>query len=135
MTRPLGRGLFAALVLVASTACDSVAGLGPASCDIDVESATAETYSDGVAEGGVYMSTAWDGERLEFSSGDLLVLEHHLGATPRSIDVWLALTPDGPLSLAAGNQAELVDVNATSVTLHNATCSDYWFVVTADSGG
>lgn len=128
-----------ALALIAAStgaaACDSVAGLGPKSCDIDIENATAETYSDGVAASGVYMSSGWDGERLAFGGGALLVLEHHLGVTPRSIQVWVSLEPDGPLAPAAGNQSELVDVSATSLTLHNTTCSDYWLVVTADAGG
>ncbi|MFO0615102.1 MAG: hypothetical protein U0414_21100 [Polyangiaceae bacterium] len=121
------------IFLAVATSCDSVAGLGPQGCEIDLEDATPQTFSGGTVQGGVYMSSSWNGERLTFRGGELLVIEHHLGAEPRSIQAWVSLG-DGPLAPAAGDQAELVEVSALSLTLHNTTCSDYGLLVTADAG-
>lgn len=122
--------------------CNSVAGLGPAGCEVDVADVTPIHYAEGTAEGGIYMSSPWEGELLALRGGAVLVLEHHLGVVPRSIQAWVALADGaggapgvGPLAPAAGNQVELIDVTDTAITVHNSTCSDYWLLVTADAGG
>lgn len=134
-----------AVVFTLACSCNSVAGLGPSNCEVDVADVAPVHYAEGAVEGGIYMSSSWDGELLAFRAGEVLVIDHGLGATPRSIHVWVALadhlgsgeggSAGAPLSPAAGNQAELLDVNETSLTLHNATCTDYWLLVTADAGG
>jgi hypothetical protein len=137
--------LSAAIVLGALTAgslgCDRVP---PSTCDRSEEGNPEVRYTEGTVEDGVYMSSPWNGELLYFPGGMRYAIEHKLGDPPRWIEAYLSFErfepdggPDGgrrTLASAAGNQAVLLDVNATTLTLANDSCVDYWLLVTAGAG-
>jgi hypothetical protein len=122
-------------LLVASTGCDRVP---PSVCDREAEDNPAVRYTEGTVEGGVYMSSPWDGELLYFPGGMRYAIEHKLGETPRWIASYLSFerdgTASGALAPAAGNQVVLLDVDAMAITLANDSCVDYWLLVTAGAG-
>lgn len=107
-------------------------------CDRSAEGNPVLRYTEGTVVGGVYMSSPWGGELLYFPGGTHYALEHKLGAAPRWVTSYLAFDRDGTkasgLAQSAGNQVVILDVDATSVTLVNDSCADYWLLVTAGSG-
>jgi hypothetical protein len=106
-----------------------------ATCDRSDEGNPTVRYAEGTAEAGVYMSSPWDGERLYFPGGMRYALEHKLGAAPRWVSAFLSFDAHGgAFAPAAGNQAELLDVGATTLTVVNDSCVDYWLLVTAGAG-
>jgi hypothetical protein len=136
-------GLTAALV---GAGCTSEGGAN--ACDRSAEANPLVTYREGDAEGGVYMTSGWDEELLYFPGGMRYEIVHGLGATPRLWQAYLSFqarglaggsddpgdAERGTLALAAGNQVELVEVDACTITVANATCADYWLLVVADAG-
>ena len=128
--------IFTAALAFAAMGCERVP---PAVCDRTAEGNPTVRYTEGTAEGGVYMSSPWDGELLYFPGGMRYALEHKLGATPRWIGSYLSFSRDGTrdggaLATATGNQVVVVGVDATAVTLANDSCVDYWLLVTAGTG-
>jgi hypothetical protein len=111
---------------------------GPLTCDRTAEGNPTIRYTEGEVVDGVYMSSPWEGELLYFPGGMHLALEHKLGKEPRWITSYLAFDRDGTkasgLAPAAGNQVLIVDADATTVTVANDSCADYWLLVTAGSG-
>jgi hypothetical protein len=107
-------------------------------CDRSAEGNPVIRYTEGTAVHGVYMSSPWEGELLYFPGGTHYALEHKLGAAPRWVTSYLAFDRDGTkasgLAQAAGNQVVILDVNATTVTLMNDSCADYWLLVAAGAG-
>jgi hypothetical protein len=111
---------------------------GPLTCDRTAEGNPVVRYTEGEVANEVYMSSPWGGELLYFPGGMHYAIEHKLGAEPRWITSYLAFDryaeePSG-LAPAAGNQVVILDVNATTVTLANDSCVDYWLLVTAGTG-
>jgi hypothetical protein len=127
-------GFSALLVAIGSLGCDVVTSVGPQSCDRDPEDNPPTDYRGGSAEGGIYMSSDWDGELVQFQGGAQIRFFHGLGAEPRSWAAYVSFErygADGSMAPAAGNQAELVAIDDQSLTLRNSSCADYFLLVTA----
>jgi hypothetical protein len=154
-------GRVAALALTAAlaagaTGCET---LIPVSCDRTLADNPPVAYTGGVVANGVYMSSPWDGEMLDFPGGaryDLVV--HGLGAAPHGVELFLSFDEfgtrgGGAVAPAAGNQAEVVGVVPCAsvcdagdpaacterlcqpgdwvVQVANDSCVEYWLLVTA----
>lgn len=127
-------GLSALLLALNALGCDVVTSVGPQSCDRDPEDNPPADFRGGSAEGGIYMSSDWDGELVQFQGGAQIRFFHGLGAVPRSWTVYVSFDrygEDGSMAPAAGNQAELVAIDEESLTLRNSSCADYYVLVTA----
>lgn len=127
-------GLSALLLALGSLGCDVVTSVGPQSCDRDPEDNPPADFRGGSAEGGIYMSSDWDGELVQFQGGAQIRFFHGLGAVPRSWTVYVSFDrygEDGSMAPATGNQAELVAIDEESLTLRNSSCADYYVLVTA----
>ncbi|MFO0588657.1 MAG: hypothetical protein U0441_13995 [Polyangiaceae bacterium] len=122
---------------------------GPETCDRSIKLNPPVRYTGGIVEGGVYMTSAWDGDLLYFPGGMHYELVHDLGATPRMIEAYVGFDPHGTrdfdadtttdegvvsLGIASGNQVELLDVTDQHILLRNAECVDYWLLVVASAG-
>jgi len=112
---------------------------GPETCDRSEELNPAVPYADGTTENGVYMTSDWDGELLNFPGGMHYELEHRLGEVPRFFQAYLTFdrygTGDGgTIGLASGNQVELVRANDKTMVVRNAECVDYWLLLVAGAG-
>jgi len=130
-----GLASLALIVLAAATAgCETFA---PSTCDRTDEGNPPVRYTGGSTEGGVYLSSPWDGELLRFPGGTRYELVHGLGATPRWIQPYLSFdrhgTGDdgGSLAPAAGNQVVITGADDTVVRVKNDSCADYWLLVAA----
>lgn len=114
------------------------AGLASSTCDRSEQANTPIRYSEGMAENGIYMSSAWDGELLYFPGGMRYLIEHQLGEIPRYWQFYLSFDQEGVktgvIGLAAGNQAELRGIDAETLTVVNGSCVDYWLLVVAGVG-
>ena len=136
--RPLSARALALLVSAASVlgACDVITSVGPKSCDRTDKANPLVAYSDGNAQGGIYMSSPWDKELLFFPGGMRVRLEHKLGSVPRAWQAYIAFDESGvkggPLATAAGNQVELLGIDEQAITVKNGGCADYWLLVTAE---
>lgn len=128
-----------ALALLAlAPACDVVTSVGPQSCDFEPEENPPVTYRGGTVEGGVYMSSPWDADLIWFPGGMQVRIEHGLGRVPRAWTAYLSFQPEGTrgkgrLAEAAGNQVELMSVDDVALTIRNASCADYYVLVTAQA--
>ena len=126
--------LFAAALL----GCDQVATIGPDICDRSEEGNPAIRYTAGTVEGGVYMSSAWNRDLLHFPGGMRYEIMHGLGEVPRFWQFYLSFDEDGTetgvVSLAAGNQAELRDIDDSTMLVVNGSCVEYWLLVVAGAG-
>jgi hypothetical protein len=154
--RPLS--LAALLLAAASTGCETIR---PATCDPSAAGNPTLTYNGGYRQGGVYWSSAppdggtpWEGELLLFKGGMHYQLMHGLAMTPAWVQPYLSFdrcgagssfSPDGGscelvdagggmLALPAGNQVLILGADATSVTVANDSCADYWLLVVAGVG-
>jgi hypothetical protein len=126
-----------AVVAVATQGCNAINSLGP-NCDRSPTTNPPVKYTEGVTKDGIYMSSPWDGPLLWFPGGMRYELPHNLGAAPRFIEPWLSFdeqgTDAGTVALAAGNQAEVREVDAQKIVIVNGSCSDYWLLVVAGTG-
>ena len=130
--------VLAALALAfGALGCDPIQEIGPEQCD---RSSTRDPllYTEGVAEGGVYETSAWDEEWLEFRGGAYYRLEHHLGGTPRVVNSYLSFEPrgthgGGAASQPAGNQVLVQCVDDSELWIINDSCVDYYLRVVAMS--
>lgn len=109
---------------------------GPETCDRSEAHNPPVFYADGTTEGGLYMTSTWDGELLWFPGGMHYELEHDLGEVPRFFQAYLSFdrhgTRDGgTISLAAGNQVELVRADDETLVIRNNECVDYWMLAVA----
>lgn len=126
------RRALALAALAGALGCDR---LPPTTCDRSDEGNPVVRYSEGTMEAGVYMSSPWDGDLLYFPGGMRYALEHKLGKAPRWVTSYLSFDAQGgALAPAAGNQVELREVGATTLTVVNDSCVDYWLLVTAGAG-
>ncbi len=127
---------------LAGTGCET---FGSHMCDTSVMGNPAVTYAGGSVEGGVYLSSAWDGELLSFPGGMVYSLDHHLvdaqqePVVPRWVSLWITLdrhgiADGGTIARASGNEAVLLGVGSTTITVQNDGCQDYWLLVGAGTG-
>lgn len=139
----------ASSVALAIAVLASLGGAGcaiaPTTCDRSERANPAVFYSEGTVENGVYMSSDWDGELLNFPGGMHYQLEHKLGAVPRFWQFYLSFNKfgaksndagerPGAIAPAAGNQAELHAIDDRTLTVVNGSCVDYWLIVVASAG-
>ena len=134
-----GAAILAMGLAVPLAGCDQVNAIGPTSCDRSAETNMPILYTEGSVEGGIYMTSPWDGELLDFPGGRRYQLEHQLGAVPRFFQAYLSFNPTGILdggtvAPAAGNQVEVNDVTDTSIVVINGSCVDYWLLMVAGAG-
>ncbi|WP_437756039.1 hypothetical protein [Sorangium sp. So ce1389] len=127
------RSRWAAACAVGASAA-LAAGCGPERCDRSESANPPVEFTEAMPEGGVYETSAPDGDLLYFPGGMRYALRHHLGARPRWWQVDLSFEPDGTksggtLAHAAGNQAEVVCVDDQHLVLMNGSCSEYWLRV------
>jgi len=114
-------------------ACDAGNGF-PDTCD---RPATAEPrdFVGGTVTDGVYRSSDWYGDLLHFPGGAYYRIHHQLGAVPLWIELYLSFErhglAEGSVAPAAGNQAEIKQVDADTLTVLNGTCTEYWLLVVA----
>lgn len=104
-------------------------------CDPD-EGRAPIRFEEGVSDtqAGVYETAAVDGEYLPFGAGQSYSLQHGLGATPRGLSAYLAISAcplcDGAevgyFASAAGNEVVWEAADAEQVTLRNDTCGDFF---------
>ena len=118
--------------------CDFFTSLGPSSCDRSASSNEPVRYTEGTVDNGTYQSSPPDGEQLYVPGGMRYRIEHKLGTEPISWDLYLSFsqygTADGgTLAAAAGNQAEVVEVDANHLVVVNGSCSTYWLRVVAEA--
>ncbi|HVY46920.1 MAG TPA: hypothetical protein VHB21_13625 [Minicystis sp.] len=142
MTRALA--LFAlAPAALALGGCDSF----PLGCDRNPKDNPKIRYVGGTTEGGVYMTSPYDGPLLDFPGGIRYELVHQLGAKPAWIDAYLSFdrwgvrgeggNPTGggaSVAPAAGNQVEIEAVDEHSIVVTNGACPEYWLLVVAGTG-
>jgi len=146
----------ALMVLAAlSTACSYVNELGPSTCDRSESDNKAILYTEGTIDGSVYRSAEVDcaGRGLDKSKCELLYfpggmryqIEHKLtdgggkGVVPDWWQFDLSFDQYGAeggstLAPAAGNQAELREVDDKNLLVVNGSCSEYWLLVVAGTG-
>ncbi len=66
------------------------------------------------------------------------VMEHRLGKKPRWVLPYLSFSPhgtkDATVTPASGNDAVILAVDDTTLTIANDTCADYFLLVIAGSG-
>jgi hypothetical protein len=90
-------------------------------------------------EGSVYQTSPWDGPLLWFPGGMRYELDHNLGATPRWVSVWVSFsmsgTNGGIVARASANEAVILGVDSTSITVQNQGCQDFWLLVAASATG
>jgi hypothetical protein len=134
------------IALAAATAgCGVIADLGPSTCDRSADGNPEVVYTQGMVDGGVYMSSPWKGDPedqdddlLFFPGGMRYDIQHHLGAIPRWWQLYLSFDRDGAgtgtLALAAGNQAEIRDATSERLLVVNGSCVEYWLLVVAGAG-
>ncbi|WP_437635202.1 hypothetical protein [Sorangium sp. So ce854] len=126
--------LAAACAVGASAAL--AAGCASSRCDRTEDANPPIEFTEAVAEGDIYETSAPDGELLHFPGGMRYALKHHLGGRPRWWQVYLSFEPDGTrsggtLAHAAGNQAEVICVDDQHLVVMNGSCSEYWLRVVA----
>ena len=123
-----------ATAVLALTGCG---GFGPETCSRP-DNEVPRDYKGGTVDNGVYMSADWDGEWLHFFGGAHYRIFHQLGERPRSFQVYLSFERfglrDATVAHAAGNQAEIKEIDVTSVRLLNGSCADYWLMFVASAG-
>lgn len=133
------RSRLAPILIAASVLACGCETFGPRTCDPSAGGNPSITYNGGTVQGGVYMSSAWDGELLYFPGGMHYTLVHGLGATPGWVQTYLSFhqygTADsGALAQAAGNQVEIVQVDDQVIEVGNDSCVTYWLLVSAGVG-
>ncbi|WP_437609546.1 hypothetical protein WMF20_00085 [Sorangium sp. So ce834] len=111
-----------------------VAGCAPSRCDRSESANPPVEFTEATPAGGIYETSAPDGELLYFPGGMRYALKHGLGARPRWWQVYLSFESDGTrrggtLAHAAGNQAEVTCADDEHLIVMNDSCSEYWLRV------
>jgi len=129
--------ILTALSILGVASCSQINNIGP-NCDRSAEKNPPIRYTEGKVESGVYMSSPWAGELLWFPAGMRYELPHGLGEVPRFVDLWLSFdhcgTKSSTVAPAAGNQAELREIDKDKLVVVNGSCVDYWLLVIAGTG-
>jgi hypothetical protein len=128
-----GVPLLAASVIAAAASCETLA---PHACDPAPNHNPEQTFDGGTVMNGVYMSSSWDGELLNFPGGMHYRLEHHLGGRPTWVQPYLSFDENGTrdggaLGQAVGNQVEILGIDCQTIEISNDSCVDYWLLLTA----
>jgi hypothetical protein len=134
------RGALAVVALVAAL-------VGAAGCKTQCNRDPDEppvVFTGGSTAGGVYESSSWAGEYLDFPPGRTYRFVHDLGGVPRTIEFYFSFSstpvpgPDADPSArqggtvpAAGNQATIEAVTAKTFDVRNDSCSDIHLRVVA----
>jgi hypothetical protein len=110
---------------------------GPVVCDRPATEAPVAFHGGTVdLDGGVYMTSGFDGELLHYPGGAYYQIFHQLGDVPTQWQVYLSFERDGvasgSIAEAAGNQAEVKAIDAESITVVNGSCSGYWMLLVAE---
>src|SRR5262245_58908315 len=103
--------------------CTAFAGGLALGCSPPCSTSTSEavTYDGGTTAGGVYESSAIDGQYLHFPGGRRYSLRHELGVKPQIVNIYVAFEEfplkENNISEASGNQAviEIVDSEVVQV--------------------
>ena len=125
--------VFAAVACLGATSACGDASFGPDTCDRP-SSEEPKLYTGGSVENGVYMSADWYGELLYFPGGAYYRIEHQLGVVPRWWIPYLSFSRTGleagdSLAVGAGDQAQVLGVDAQSIIVLNGTCSDFYLLM------
>lgn len=130
--------LFVLTMLGVVSGCSVINSIGP-NCDRSSANNEPIPYTEADPENGLYMSSPWAGELLWFPAGTRYEIHHKLGVAPQFVQLWLSFdqcgTKGSTVALAAGNQAEVRDIDEEKVVIVNGSCSDYWLLVVAGVGG
>ena len=106
------------------------AGMGTgcgAACDTSDDNNAPERYSGGTVTGDSYESSPWRSGLLPFPGGKQYQVEHHLGFTPSSVDIFIGFGPDDQqVSPCSGNTCLIRCVDDQIVWIRNDTCADFW---------
>ena len=137
VTHRMWSKLFVMTGLVLGVGCSVINSIGP-NCDRSPANNEPINYTEGTTDNGVYMSSPWAGELLWFPGGMRYEMHHGLGETPRFVEAWLSFdecgTKTSTVARAAGNQAEVREVDKDKLVIVNGSCSDYWLLVVAGTG-
>lgn len=125
--------LLALIGIVASSGCAAAAA-----CNTSDED-NPDKYTQGTVEGGIFMSSPYDGPFLSFPGGKQYDLVHKLGCLPRSIEIWVSFDQGGTagnnrMAPSAGNMSEVLEVTTDHIRIKNSTCSDLFVLVSATCG-
>ena len=130
------------VLLLALTGCGDAV---PSICDRpSTEQPVA--YTDGCTNpaDGVYLSAGYHGETscgnahgglLHFPGGRQYRFSHELSCPTlwTNFEVYLSFERDGltsgSIAPAAGNQAQLTDMDENTITILNASCVEYWMLI------
>jgi hypothetical protein len=129
--RNLTVALAVAIACVAPLGCDVLTG----GCGDDLFDEPAALYTEGVTQDDSYVSSGWDpNELLDFPPGQSIELVHGLGEVPVSWEAYIATSRegDGSAIVLATGEVELVAIDSESLTVRNATCADFYLLVTAE---
>ncbi len=125
------------ILIIWALALGGCSEIGPETCRRP-ETEIPKAFSGGSVEGGVYMSSAWDGELLHFPGGAYYRIEHQLGELPRWWMFYLSFEQDGvasaSLAQAAGNQVEVKGIDDEAITVINGSCAEYFLLAVAGAG-
>jgi hypothetical protein len=128
-------------VIAVFSASISVVSACNSGCDTSDDGNPPERYLGGVIIDGVYWSAPYGSEWLHFPGGKRYEIVHHLGVCPVAwpqCTISFAAGGVGPTfngntaTTASGNVCEIQQVNEDSVIIKNATCSEFWVLVTVD---
>jgi hypothetical protein len=128
------------VVVLLGAACVGCETVQSATCDPSAAANPEQTVLGPKPVNGVYMSSSWDGELLNFQGGTHYALKHGLGCQPTWVQTYLSFdqygTADqgsGPGSIAqsAGNQVVILGVDCTYIHVANDSCVDYWLLAVA----
>jgi len=118
-------------------------GTAPLGCDVltggcgdDLFDEPPALYNEGTTENGVYVSSDWDPKlMLDFPPGQSIELFHGLGEVPVSWAAYIATARkgDGSAIVLSTGDVELVAIDAESITVRNATCADFYLLLTAEA--
>ncbi|NUO47260.1 MAG: hypothetical protein HOV80_00230 [Polyangiaceae bacterium] len=129
------RALTLLAILVASIApvgCDVLTG----GCGDDLFDEPAALFTEGITEDGTYVSSGWDPkELLDFPPGQKIEFVHGLGVVPASWQAYVATARkgDGSAIVLSTGDVELVQIDEETITVRNATCVDFYLLLTADA--
>ncbi len=142
----------AAPILLAALALAGCETFSPAqTCDMSPQDNPPVVYTGGVVHDGVYATSPaptedapqtwpWNGPLLLFDYGQQYTIQHHLGATPHWVQLWVSFSPDGAgggstIAPAAGNEAQIEGMDDETIKVANFSCSKYSLLVIAGAAG
>lgn len=104
-----------------------------ATCDRSPEANPPQRYTGGTTVGGVYQSSPWTTNYLDFPGGKRYDFVHGLGAVPAEVKVYYAFGPDpgtGGVTECGSNTCIFMPDDQV-IHLRNDTCTEFWIRVLA----